>query len=82
MSVSEFHPRPGNLELGGIRWLPRMIDKARAKAGGYIGEYIYPCPIDRRVLQQLGLSPEQFQRIATECCTDEEVLKKIRELGV
>lgn len=42
MPQEEFEPRPGDLELGGYRWLPRMIDKARADADGSIGDYCYP----------------------------------------
>ena len=46
-----FEPRDGSLALGGIPWLARMIDKARAKADGTIGDYIYPCPKDQELLK-------------------------------
>ncbi|HHW10599.1 MAG TPA: DUF5069 domain-containing protein [Firmicutes bacterium] len=38
----EFKPRGPEVMLGGIYWLARMIDKARAKADGNIGDYEYP----------------------------------------
>ena len=41
-----------------------MSDKARAKADGTIDDYIYPCPIDRRVLGELGMSADEFMEIS------------------
>ena len=49
-----FQPRSRDLVIGGIPWIARMSDKARAKADGTIDDYIYPCPIDQRVLGELG----------------------------
>ena len=41
-SAVDFRPRSRSLIMGGIRWLPRITDKARAKLRGTIGDYIYP----------------------------------------
>ena len=41
-SAVDFRPRGRPLAMGGIRWLPRITDKARAKLRGSIGDYIYP----------------------------------------
>ena len=37
-----------------------MIDKARAVHDGTQGEYIYPCPLDHRLLRFAGITPEAF----------------------
>ena len=47
-------PRGRDVVIGGVPWLARVADKARAKADGTIGEYIYPCPIDQRFLKEAG----------------------------
>lgn len=38
----DFRPRSRQLAMGGIKWLPRITDKARAKLRDTIGDYIYP----------------------------------------
>lgn len=40
--MSEWQPRARDVVIAGVPWLGRMTDKARAKADGTIGEYIYP----------------------------------------
>ena len=37
---TEWKPRPRLRTIGGIEWLARMSDKARAHAKGTIGDYI------------------------------------------
>jgi len=41
-STMEFRPRSRPLTMGGVPWLPRITDKARATLRGTIGDYIYP----------------------------------------
>ncbi len=53
-------PRSPREIMAGILHLPRMIDKARAYRQGTLGEYIYPCPLDRRVLDFIGADAEAF----------------------
>ena len=38
----DFRPRSRQINMGGIRWLPRISDKARAHLRGTIGDYICP----------------------------------------
>ena len=38
----EFRPRGRTLAMGGIPWLPRITDKARAMLRNNIGDYVYP----------------------------------------
>lgn len=77
-------PRQGSVSLGGHPWLARMLDKARLDAQGTIGELdlVYPCPMDQRLLQQLGIAATTFQAIATTHTTDEEVLQALADAGV
>ncbi len=76
-------PRSGNLTVGGIPWLARMIDKARLEAAGQIDAYDleYPCPMDRACLAKLGVDAETFQKIAVAAGSDEQVLAGLREQG-
>jgi hypothetical protein len=64
-------PRSPREHMGGIAHLPRMLDKARARAAGRLGEYIYPCPLDRRVLAFLELEAEDFAEAAIALSDDE-----------
>lgn len=70
-------PRSPQEKLGGLAHLPRMLDKARAKAAETQGEYIYPCPLDQSLLQFLDVTEEDFFRIA-QVKNDEEVLQWLR----
>lgn len=51
-------PRSPRVRLGGFVHLPRFLDKARAKAVGQLGEFIFPCPLDKRLLEFTGVSAE------------------------
>jgi hypothetical protein len=53
-------PRRGREAIGDALWLLRMADKGRAAAAGTIYDYIYPCPMDRGVLDRWGVTPEAF----------------------
>ena len=75
----EWKPRPRERVIGGIEWLARMSDKARAKAKGTIGDYIYPCPADKRLLGALEVDPETFLDLATKAGTDDELVTAVKE---
>jgi len=47
-------------KLEGYVHLARMIDKCRAVLAGTEGEYIYPCPMDERLLNYTGITSDQF----------------------
>ncbi len=74
-----FRPRPRDLVIGGIPWIARMSDKARAKADGTIDDYVYPCPIDQRVLSELGITADEFMEIATTSDTDARLIDRVRQ---
>jgi hypothetical protein len=72
-------PRRGRDELGGFLWLKRLFDKARAAANGTIHDYIYPCPMDRGVMERWGITPEQFDEAIKTQTDDEAILRWLRE---
>lgn len=60
MDLRKNYPRSPREKLAGYVHLPRMLDKCRATLAGTQGEYIYPCPMDQRLLDFAGLTAEQF----------------------
>ncbi|MBI2843010.1 MAG: DUF5069 domain-containing protein [Armatimonadetes bacterium] len=77
MDLTKNYPRPGELILGGYPWLARAIDKARAYNAGTLGDYIYPCPIDKELLADLNLTGEEFAELVEHSSTDEEALDRL-----
>jgi len=71
-------PRSPKERLGPYVHLARMIDKARAKAAGTLGEYIYPCPLDQRLLEFLDIDSEAFFATAN-ALPDPDVLRWVEE---
>lgn len=72
-------PRRWSEELGGIRWLPRLIDKTRAAAAGTLGTYLYgQSPVDRELLRALGLRYREFTQIIKDAPDDAAVLDALR----
>ncbi|MBX3302445.1 MAG: DUF5069 domain-containing protein [Nitrospira sp.] len=60
-------------KLAGYVHLARMIDKCRAVLAGTEGEYIYPCPMDERLMEFAGITSEQFTAAVNATRTDEAV---------
>lgn len=67
-------PRSPRVRLGGFVHLPRLLDKARAFAGGRIGDYIYPCPLDQRFFQFTGITSDAFLAAVRADRSDTEML--------
>ena len=78
LNLSKEYPRSPKQQLGGYVHLCRMIDKARAKAAGTIGEYIYPCPLDQALLEFLGIGGDAFYEAVT-TRTDQDILIWVKE---
>lgn len=74
-------PRRWSDQLGGMCWLPRMIDKAAAALRGQLGDYLYgECPVDRGLLRALGMTYKQFTAIVRAAGGDDEkVLQAIQK---
>lgn len=72
-------PRRWNTEIDGIRWLPRLIDKARMNERGELGNYLLGhSPVDHALLTRLGLTTEQFSEIVRRAPDDDAVLDAVR----
>jgi hypothetical protein len=72
-------PRRGRLPMGRYLWLARVFDKARAHAAGTIGEYIYPCPMDRGMMERWGVTPDEFDAVVARCSDDAAILRWARQ---
>lgn len=66
-------PRRGREPLGDALWLARVYDKARASAAGTIHDYIYPCPMDKGVMERWGITPKQFDDAIRAHTTDQTI---------
>lgn len=71
-------PRRGREAIDGVLWLARVSDKARAAAAGTIHDYIYPCPMDKGVMERWGITPELFDQAIRTYATDDELLRWLR----
>ncbi|MBI1824216.1 MAG: DUF5069 domain-containing protein [Nitrospirae bacterium] len=78
LDLSKTFPASPREVFGGYVHLARMRDKARAKAAGTLGEYHYPCPLDKALLEFLNLTPEAFIAEAQKE-TNEELLRWVKE---
>lgn len=58
--LTQHPPRSPRNRLGGYVHLPRLLDKARAFAAGRVGEYVYPCPLDKRFFGFTGIDSDAF----------------------
>jgi hypothetical protein len=74
MDLRKSFPRSMRFQLAGYAHLARMIDKCRAILAGTEGEYIYPCPMDDRLLEFAGITNEQFTAAVKANRADEGVV--------
>lgn len=73
MDLRTNFPRSMRVKLAGYAHVARMIDKCRAVLAGTEGEYIYPCPMDERLLEFAGLTSDQFTAAVKANPTDDGV---------
>ena len=71
----------GSKTMGGIRWLPRIIAKARAKLKGELpSDLMYSCGTDRPFLRKVGIAPEDFLKTVWEAGPDDSaILARVQE---
>lgn len=79
MDLRKCFPRSMNFKLEGYVHLARMIDKCRAVLAGTEGEYMYPCPMDERLLKFVGVTDAQFTAAVKANPTDESVAQWFRK---
>lgn len=72
-------PRRGRDAIGEALWLARISDKARAEAAATIYDYVYPCPMDRGVLERWGVNVETFEDALRQHTTDEALYAWLME---
>ncbi len=71
-------PRRGRHTIGDALWLLRVFDKARAAANDTIYDYIYPCPMDKGVMERWGITAAQFNDAIKAHTTDEGIYEWLR----
>ena len=65
----------GYAELGGYRWLPRIIAKARAKLRGELApDIMFGCGADRPFLRSVNMEPAEFLKTVWNAGTDDGVI--------
>ena len=69
------------VSLEGYVHLARMIDKCRAVLAGTEGDYIYPCPMDDRLMEFAGLTAEQFTAAVRGNQTDDGFVQWFRHIA-
>ena len=63
------------VKMEGYVHLARMIDKCRAVLADTEGEYIYPCPMDDRLMEFAGITADQFTAAVKANPSDDAVAK-------
>ena len=66
MDLSKVFPRSPKLKIAGLAHLGRMIDKGRAFKEKKLADYIYPCPLDKIILNFLSIEAENFANMTIE----------------
>ena len=65
----------GYAEMGGYRWLPRMIAKARAKLRGELApDIMFGCGADRPFLRSVNMEPAEFLKTVWDAGTDDHAI--------
>ena len=77
--LTQHPPRSPRVRLGGFVHLPRLLDKARASITGKLGEFVYPCPLDKRFFAFTGIEPKAFLIAVESGRGDVEMLAWVNE---
>ncbi|MCY4614142.1 MAG: DUF5069 domain-containing protein [Nitrospira sp.] len=65
----------GYAELGGYRWLPRIIAKARAKLRGELApDIMFGCGADRPFLRSVNMEPAEFLNTVWDAGADDRLI--------
>ena len=65
MDLRNSYHRSPRETIQGLVHIPRMIDKSYAHLNNTLGEYIYPCPLDKIILNFIRTDPDDFARFVT-----------------
>ncbi len=65
----------GYVKMGGYRWLPRIIAKARAKLRGELApDIMFGCGADRPFLRSVNMEPAEFLRTVWHAGMDDRLI--------
>lgn len=73
LDLTRQEPRAPRETLAGLVWLPRLIDKARAKQAGTLGDFDSPCPMDRLFADTLGVPINELVSKINEGLEDQQL---------
>ena len=79
MDLSKVFPRSPKKKMAGLVHLGRMIDKGRAYKEKKLADCIYPCPLDKIILNFLCIEADTFANITVEK-KDAEISNWVKEL--
>ena len=79
MDLFRVFPRSPKQKMAGIVHLGRMIDKGRAYKEKKLADYIYPCPLDKIILDFFCVEADTFANMTIEK-KDEEISNWAKEL--
>ena len=79
MDLSRAFLRSPKQKIAGLVHLGRMIDKGRAFKEKKLADYIYPCPLDKIILNFLRIEAENFANMTIEK-KDDEIFDWAKEL--
>ena len=71
MDLSRNFPRSPKQKMAGLVQLGRMIDKGRAFKEKKLADYIYPCPLDKIILNFLRVDADTFAKLVIDKKDDE-----------
>jgi hypothetical protein len=77
--LTQHAPRSPRFRLGGYVILPRILDKARAKAEGKAGEYNFPGHLDKRFFDFVKVDPEALYTEVKAGKGDGEILEWVNQ---
>ena len=82
MDLTKNFPRSPYEKVDGYMMLGRTIDKAHATLQGLLGEYMYDCPLDKRLFGFLGISAPQLLELVENSENDEDVVDSLKTIRV
>lgn len=78
MDLTKTAPRSAKDKMLGLVSLKRVIDKARARNEGTLGDYDYDCPHDKPLFEFLGTNGDEFARKVKELGSDDAIAEWVR----
>jgi hypothetical protein len=74
MDLTKNTPRSAREKVLGVVQLARTIDKAKASVHGQLGEYEFPCPMDRNLFDFLGIQDSAFTDFVKHAKSEAEIV--------